>query len=327
MAFGCAWLLMQRVELLVGPGVHGDLVLCWGDLPLSCLYHVMGRSFGYAGVRPCKGEDATCHVMWMWSMCIMMVYISFCFRVLHVLVPYVCSSIPETIFKKRRAAAATKEVQAQRKQVRADRLKAKRAEIFKRAKAYAKEYRAEEKSLVQFRRQARKSGTFFVEAEPKLAFVVRIRGINDVDPRTRKILCLLRLNQINKGVFVKLTSATRKMLELVAPYITWGYPTQQTVSKLIYKRGYGKVAGNRIPLSDNKVIEGALGKFNIVCVEDLIHEIVTVGPAFQKANNFLWAFKLNTPKGGMSLKRKHFVEGGQCGNREGLINAFVGKMV
>jgi hypothetical protein len=37
----------------------------------------------------------------------------------------------------------------------------------------------------------------------------------------------------------------------------------------------------------------ALGHKNILCVEDLIHEILTVGPAFKEASNFLWPFKLN----------------------------------
>lgn len=36
-----------------------------------------------------------------------------------------------------------------------------------------------------------------------------------------------------------------------------------------------------------------LGAKNILCVEDLIHEIFTVGPAFREASNFLWPFKLN----------------------------------
>jgi hypothetical protein len=36
-----------------------------------------------------------------------------------------------------------------------------------------------------------------------------------------------------------------------------------------------------------------LGSKNILCVEDLIHEIYTVGPAFKEASNFLWPFKLS----------------------------------
>jgi ribosomal protein L30/L7E len=52
--------------------------------------------------------------------------------------------------------------------------------------------------------QAKATGNFYVPAEAKVAFVIRIRGINGVDPKTRKILQLLRLRQINNGVFVRL---------------------------------------------------------------------------------------------------------------------------
>ena len=36
------------------------------------------------------------------------------------------------------------------------------------------------------------------------------------------------------------------------------------------------------------------GKNDIICMEDLIHEIYTVGPNFTKANNFLWPFKVSS---------------------------------
>jgi large subunit ribosomal protein L7e len=66
-----------------------------------------------------------------------------------------------------------------------------------------------------------------------------------------------------------------------------------------------------------------LGKHGIICVEDLIHEIYTVGPAFKQATNFLWPFKLSSARGGLPKKRVHYVEGGQAGNREGKINNLV----
>lgn len=53
-----------------------------------------------------------------------------------------------------------------------------------------------------------------------------------------------------------------------------------------------QVGGNRIALTDNSIIEASLGKFGITCMEDLVHEIFTVGPAFKQASNFLWPFKL-----------------------------------
>lgn len=92
------------------------------------------------------------------------------------------------------------------------------------------------------------------------------------------------------------------MLRIAEPYIAWGYPNLKSVRELIYKRGFGKVNKQRIPLSDNSIIEQTLGKQNIICVEDLVHEIFTVGENFKKASNFLWPFKLNNPKGLLPMK-------------------------
>ena len=52
----------------------------------------------------------------------------------------------------------------------------------------------------------------------------------------------------------------------------------------------------------------------------------SVGPAFKEVNNFLWPFKLAPPLGGMKNKGIHFIEGGDYGNREEHINAFIRQM-
>jgi large subunit ribosomal protein L7e len=76
-----------------------------------------------------------------------------------------------------------------------------------------KEYRDAEREKIRLSREAKKTDSLFVPAEPKLAFVVRIKGINKIDPKKRKTLQLLRLLQINNGVFVRLTKATLEMLK------------------------------------------------------------------------------------------------------------------
>jgi len=204
--------------------------------------------------------------------------------------------------------------------------KKKHTVIFKRAERYIKEYRRNEVNLIRRKREARSNGHFFVAPEAKLAFVIRIRGITGISPKPRKILQLLRLRQINNGVFVRLNKATISMLKLVEPYVAYGYPNLKSVRELVYKRGFGKVRGQRIAIRDNKLIEEHLGKHGIICVEDLIHEIFTVGPHFKEANNFLWTFKLNSPTGGWTRKLVHFNEGGDAGNRETYINFLIRRM-
>lgn len=44
-------------------------------------------------------------------------------------------------------------------------------------------------------------------------------------------------------------------------------------------------------------MQGVLGKHGIICIEDLIHELYTVGPHFKEANNFLHPFQLSCARG------------------------------
>merc|ERR1719488_295116 len=128
---------------------------------------------------------------------------------------------------------------------------------------YDKEYASAQRKLINARRQAKAAGNFFVEPEPKLLFVTRIVGIIKMSPKPRKVLQLLRLRQLNNGVFLKVNKPILQMLKLVQPYVTYGYPSLKTVRELVYKRGFGKVNKCRIPLSDNEIISNSLGEHGI----------------------------------------------------------------
>merc|ERR1712083_629018 len=205
--------------------------------------------------------------------------------------------------------------------------KAKRADIFKRAEKFAKEYQDKERDEIRLRREARKEGNYYVPGDPKLAFVMHIRGINQASPKVKKVLQLFRLRQINNGVFIKLNKATINMLRICEPYITWGTPNIKSIREMIYKRGFIKVDGKRTPITSNDLVEETLGRHGIICVEDMIHEIATVGPNFKYVSNCLWPVKLNTPTGGWRKKTNHFVEGGDFGCREDKINALLRNMI
>merc|ERR1711971_1078293 len=220
------------------------------------------------------------------------------------------AAVPENILKKQaRDAKLLALRKAQRDQAKKDRAAARTAAA-KNAQTYAEEYAKADKDLVDAKRKAKADGNYYVEAQAKIAFVIRTRGINKLSPKCKKIMQLLRLRQIN-------------MIRTVEPYITYGYPSRDNVRRLIYKRGYGKVNRSRIPLTDNSIIAGALGSKGINDIESLIHEIWTVGPAFKEANNFLWPVKLNTPRHGWEKKRHPFCNGGVWGNREELINEVI----
>ena len=223
--------------------------------------------------------------------------------------------------QKKRAASALRLKASVAKKV-----SAKKAIITKKAAKYAAKYAAAEKRDVLLHRQARASNQYYVPAESKIVLVIRILGIFGVSPKVRKVLQLLRLRQINNATFLRVNKATLHMLVHVAPYITWGAPNLKTVSDLIYKRGYAKLSGNRVALTNNTIIETTLGKYGVVCIEDLIHQIYTCGKYFKQCNSFLWPFKLNTPTGGWVSKKTGFNEGGDAGDRKSYINNLVRKM-
>jgi len=237
------------------------------------------------------------------------------------------SNVPETLLKKRarntKLADARKRFLAKRK----EQAKTKAAEYAKRSEAHHKKYIAEQKDLVDQKRKARAAGSFYVPAESRVILMVRIRGINNMAPGPKKILQLFRLRQIHQAVLIRVNRATLNMIKKIEPYVTFGYPTRDTLSKMIYKRGYGKINKQRIPISSNEVIQKALGQFNIICVEDLITELINVGTHFKEANNFLWSFKLSSPKGGFSNKRHPFNKGGDWGMRDEEINSLVRNML
>uniref|UniRef100_A0A7N0UDH3 Ribosomal protein L7 n=1 Tax=Kalanchoe fedtschenkoi TaxID=63787 RepID=A0A7N0UDH3_KALFE len=84
--------------------------------------------------------------------------------------------------------------------------------IVKRAATYAKEYSDQEKELIRLKREAKLKGGLYASSEAKLIFIIRIRGINAMHPKTKKILQLLQLRQIFNGVFLKVNKATMNML-------------------------------------------------------------------------------------------------------------------
>jgi len=237
------------------------------------------------------------------------------------------SVIPENFQKKQKRDQTHKEEATKLRANRKAEAKKRREEITKRAEGYVKAHRERLVELVKKRREARASNSYFVPAEGRLLLAVRIRGVNRLAPRVKRILRLFRLRQIHNAAFIRVNKATLNMLKHIDPYVTYGYPDRKTISQLLYKRGYMKMKGQRIPIVSNQIIESVLGKHNILSIEDLIEEITNIGGSFKVANNSIWPFKLNSPKGGYREKRHPYNQGGDWGNREQAINEFVRRMI
>jgi large subunit ribosomal protein L7e len=235
--------------------------------------------------------------------------------------------VPESYVKKQERTKKESEELVKKRGERKNLVKTRREEWRSRAQKYHENHRQAQSRQIAEGRAARNAGNFYVPAEAKVAFVVRLKGINRINPQVKKILQLFRLRQINNGVFIKINKATSNMLQRILPYVTYGYPTRKSISNLLYKRGFLRINRSRIPISDNFLIEQNLGKYGITSIEDLIEEIHSVGPHFKEANNFIWTFKLDNPKGGWRNKNHPFQKDGDWGNREEEINHLIAQML
>ncbi|KAI3455253.1 hypothetical protein Pfo_011916 [Paulownia fortunei] len=233
--------------------------------------------------------------------------------------------IPEVVLKKRKnneewAIRRKLQLQERVKRLKSDNLFIKKPEQF------IREYRDKELDLIQMKSRGKRRRRAPVTLESKLLFIIRIGGKNDMHPKTRKILYSLRLRKIFTGVFVKANEGIMEILQKVEPYVTYGYPSVKSVKDLIYKKGVVKIGKQRVPLTDNNIVEQELGQHNIICIEDIVNEIANVGQHFKAVTSFLCPFMLNNPEKALHGKKRRFEDGGDSGNREDRINELISKM-
>lgn len=195
-----------------------------------------------------------------------------------------------------------------------------------------KQYKEHVRSIIDLKRQAKQNGGLYRPAESKVVFVIRLKGINKLCPKVRKIFQLFRLRQINNGVFLPVNKATTEMLKVIDPYVAYGYPSISMIRKLLYKRGYLKVGKKgsyqRIRIQDNSIIQEKLASKGVFGIEGMVRELFFCGEQFKAVSSLLWPFKLSSPNGGFVRKSTRFTEarGGDCGNREHLINKLIDRM-
>nr|XP_043615603.1 60S ribosomal protein L7-1 [Erigeron canadensis] len=198
--------------------------------------------------------------------------------------------------------------------------------VIKKPEQFIREFRDKESDLIKMKHRAKRPIKASKFPQSKLLFIIRIQGKNDMCPQTRKLLYSLRLRRIFTGVFVKANERVMGILQKVEPYVTYGYPNLKSVNELIYKKGLAKVNKQIYPLTDNNIIEQAMGEHKIICIEDIVNEIANVGSHFKEVSNFLCPFNLNKPEKALQGKKRPFRDGGDAGNREDQINELISKM-
>jgi large subunit ribosomal protein L7e len=158
--------------------------------------------------------------------------------------------------------------------------------------------------------------------------VIRVRDHHGASAMVKRALSRLRLRNINEGVFVKYDKSNRKLLHLVEPWVVYGQPYKGVVEDLIERRGFGKIDGKRVALSDNTIIEQALGdECGVICAEDIVHELCEADDSFQDVAKFLWPFRLSHQTSHFERETLKFTLGKNYGDKGEDINEFIKKML
>ncbi|XP_018442796.2 60S ribosomal protein L7-1 [Raphanus sativus] len=235
--------------------------------------------------------------------------------------------IPEVILKKRKNRDELAFIRKKQLELGNFGKKKKKVADIKRPEDFVLEFRAKEIDLIRMKQRVKRPRASPPPVKSNLVFIIRIQGKNDMHPKTKKVLNSMQLRSTFTGVFAKATDGLFQKLLKVQPYVTYGYPNGKSVKDLIFKKGYTIIEGNPVPLTDNNIIEQALGEHGIFCIEDIVNEIARVGDHFREVMRFLGPLKLNKPEAGvLHGKKQVFSDGGDTGNREDKINDLIIKM-
>ncbi|VDD82098.1 unnamed protein product [Mesocestoides corti] len=228
---------------------------------------------------------------------------------------------------KRRKQTNKDVIKQQRKRLTEIRKRAKQQKsLFRRPAHFISVARKEARDEARIERASKRKPPIAVNE--RLGIIIRIHGDTGLSLEATQVLRLLRLTGFNQAVFVKVSQAMLQLLTVVQPYIVWGYADLATVRNLIFKRGKTQV-GSKIRSIDNAIVEEKLGSLGILCIEDIIHELITLGPHLREVLGFLCPFKVMPPTGGWrsNLKKCQHPFNHLAGNRDDMISQLIHKMV
>uniref|UniRef100_G3R398 Ribosomal protein L30 ferredoxin-like fold domain-containing protein n=1 Tax=Gorilla gorilla gorilla TaxID=9595 RepID=G3R398_GORGO len=215
--------------------------------------------------------------------------------------------VPENLLKKRKAYQACKATQAKQAFLAKKEQRKGKGLRFKRLESFLHDSWRQKRDELCLRRLEVKAHALELPDKHSLAFVVRIERTDGLSLLVQRTIARLRLKNIFSGVFVK----NLKVLRVVEPYVTWGFPNLKSVWELILKCGQAKVKNKTIPLTDNTVIEEHLGTFGII------------GKHFQESSWFLRPFHPSVARHATKNRVGFLKEMGTHGYRGERINQLI----
>lgn len=180
---------------------------------------------------------------------------------------------------------------------------------YKKPEYFINEYRMAERDAKRMRRVVNSNSLFqpISSSEPKILVVMRHRAHKIASEECNLILNSLGLTRLHNTVLLKNNRESVALLKLIEPYVTYGYPTIQTVRDLIFKHGFLKIEGKKTAINSNKLIEDHLGQYGCICIEDIVHDLFTVTNNFKKIRSLMLPFSVSSLLINLNAKLKEKV--------------------
>ena len=190
-----------------------------------------------------------------------------------------------------------------------------------------KNNRERQKSYAYFKRSVKKRSTID-ESVNRPLIAIRICGEKQrIAKEIKDVLHKLGLFRLFSCAFLKNDPVTREALKIVNSYVTYGFVSQENIHEILIRRGKLLEEGKDVRNLDNEAIEAALGSKNILCFEDLVHEITTIGKHFNEVVNFVGNIWLRPSEEVKTKVNKEFSKAGSQGNRGEAINELLRNMI
>ena len=65
------------------------------------------------------------------------------------------------------------------------------------------------------------------------------------------------------------------------------HPTRQILKTIIERRGFCKISNDYIPIKSNAIVEEHLGEKGLICIDDLVNQLIRGGAHFKEVLDFV----------------------------------------
>jgi len=150
--------------------------------------------------------------------------------------------------------------------------------------------------------------------------VIRLKGQVGVPYNVKRTLELLKLERINQAIVTKKSPEILGMLRKASTHLTWGEIDENTMKRLLVKRG--NVKGN------NKISDDNIGKYSVFKnLDDYLKAFFSYKAELRDIKTLKVPFRLTPPKKGHEGIKRFYTQGGAMGYRGENINDLLLRMI